>query len=218
MTAAPTSRSSASTTMFRSRLSTSRVSACGASWRNVRCCAPAPSSAPSCSATTIARVSCSPAPCALTSIASASRRERAPLSSPAMTMLSAPLPISPMPASRWRRWSMRGAEARPYARKAAEQAKARYLDGAVIQRVRGGQSVKGVEIKDASGATERIDCDLIAMSGGWSPTIHLTTHLNGKPVWDEALVGAAARQASSRHERRRRCRRQVRPRRLPCRW
>ncbi len=75
----------------------------------------------------------------------------------------------------------------PYARQAAERARARYLDGAVIHGVRGRQSVKGVEIKDASGATERIDCDLIAMSGGWSPTIHLTTHLNGKPVWDEAL-------------------------------
>ena len=76
----------------------------------------------------------------------------------------------------------------PFARQAAEQAKTRYLDGAVIQAVRGRQSVKGVEIKDASGKTERIDCDLIAMSGGWSPTIHLTTHLNGRPVWDEKLA------------------------------
>jgi heterotetrameric sarcosine oxidase alpha subunit len=76
----------------------------------------------------------------------------------------------------------------PSARQAADHANSRYLDGAVIQAVRGRQSVKGVEIKDASGKTERIDCDLIAMSGGWSPTIHLTTHLNGKPVWNEKLA------------------------------
>ncbi len=76
----------------------------------------------------------------------------------------------------------------PYAREAAKLAKARYLDGASIQRVRGRQSVKGVEIKDSSGTLERIDCDLIAVSGGWSPSVHLTTHLNGKPVWDESLA------------------------------
>jgi sarcosine oxidase subunit alpha len=25
------------------------------------------------------------------------------------------------------------------------------------------------------------------MSGGWSPTVHLTSHLGGRPVWDEAI-------------------------------
>ncbi|HET9573860.1 MAG TPA: sarcosine oxidase subunit alpha family protein, partial [Methyloceanibacter sp.] len=74
-----------------------------------------------------------------------------------------------------------------YARKAAEQSRARYFDGAAIHRVHGRQAVKGAEIKRADGGTERIDCDLIAMSGGWNPTIHLTTHLNGKPVWSEEL-------------------------------
>ncbi len=74
-----------------------------------------------------------------------------------------------------------------YARGAARQARARYLDGSTIHRVRGLQEVKGVDIKRADGDTERIACDLIAMSGGWNPTIHLTTHLNGKPVWNEAL-------------------------------
>jgi heterotetrameric sarcosine oxidase alpha subunit len=73
------------------------------------------------------------------------------------------------------------------AREAAKRAKARYFDGATIHRVRGLQSVKGVDIKRADGGTERIACHLIAMSGGWNPTIHLTTHLNGKPGWNEAL-------------------------------
>ncbi|HMK41990.1 MAG TPA: 2Fe-2S iron-sulfur cluster-binding protein, partial [Methyloceanibacter sp.] len=54
----------------------------------------------------------------------------------------------------------------PYARKVAEEARARYIDGGSLTRVRGRQAVKGVEIKRADGGTERIDCDLIAMSGG----------------------------------------------------
>ncbi|HYJ58945.1 MAG TPA: sarcosine oxidase subunit alpha family protein [Methyloceanibacter sp.] len=77
------------------------------------------------------------------------------------------------------------------AQAAAERAGARYLSGAVIKRVRGRQGVKGVEVRDASGKTESFDCDLVAVSGGWAPSLHLTTHLNGKPQWSEALSALA---------------------------
>ena len=53
--------------------------------------------------------------------------------------------------------------------------------------VRGGHGVRGIEVGDASGKTERFACDLVAVSGGWNPTVHLTTHLNGKPQWSDAL-------------------------------
>jgi methylglutamate dehydrogenase subunit C len=75
----------------------------------------------------------------------------------------------------------------PSVQKAAEAASARYFPGAVTERVRGGQSVRGVQISDPSGKTEHFDCDLIALSGGWNPSVHLTTHLNGKPKWSERL-------------------------------
>jgi sarcosine oxidase subunit alpha len=74
-----------------------------------------------------------------------------------------------------------------HAQEAAEAARALYFSGAVIERVRGGQGVRGVTVNDGNGVVRQIDCDLIAMSGGWSPTVHLTTHLNGKPKWSEAL-------------------------------
>ncbi|MGZ8417786.1 MAG: 2Fe-2S iron-sulfur cluster-binding protein, partial [Methyloceanibacter sp.] len=75
----------------------------------------------------------------------------------------------------------------PRAQAAAESAQARYLPGAAIQRVRGGHGVRSVEVSDASGKTERFDCDLLAVSGGWAPTVNVTTHLNGKPQWSDAL-------------------------------
>ena len=37
-----------------------------------------------------------------------------------------------------------------------------------------------------SGHRERIACDLLALSNGWNPAIHLTCHLGGRPAWDEA--------------------------------
>ncbi len=73
------------------------------------------------------------------------------------------------------------------AQEAADKARARYLPGAVIERVRGRQGVKGVEVRDASGKTERFACDLVAVSGGFNPTVHLTTHLGGKPAWNDGL-------------------------------
>ena len=37
-------------------------------------------------------------------------------------------------------------------------------------------------------ANRTIDCDLIAMSGGWNPSLHLTSHLGHKPVWNEQIA------------------------------
>lgn len=73
------------------------------------------------------------------------------------------------------------------AQEAAEKALAPYFNGAVIRRVRGGHEVKAVDIRKSDGEVYRIACDLVAMSGGWNPSVHLTTHLNGKPVWDQGL-------------------------------
>jgi len=39
------------------------------------------------------------------------------------------------------------------------------------------------------GAVRRLNCDLIACSGGWSPAVHLSSHTGAKPVWDESIVG-----------------------------
>ena len=68
----------------------------------------------------------------------------------------------------------------------AEKANARYFPGAVIERVQGSHGVRGVTVRTA-GETKRLDCDLVVVSGGWNPSVHLTTHLNGKPKWSERL-------------------------------
>ncbi len=70
----------------------------------------------------------------------------------------------------------------------AEAAGAAVFAGAVIRRAIGRGAVRGAEILAAHGGVMALRCDLIAMSGGWSPSLHLSTHLGGKPVWDEALA------------------------------
>jgi sarcosine oxidase subunit alpha len=62
------------------------------------------------------------------------------------------------------------------------------FSGAMIRRALGRNTVAGAEILDRDGGTVKIECDLIAMSGGWNPAIHLTAHLDGKPVWDDGIA------------------------------
>lgn len=57
-----------------------------------------------------------------------------------------------------------------------------------ISKVIGSGTVKGVRIcsQNGEGTTEEtIECETIAMSGGWSPAVHLWSHCGGKLDWDE---------------------------------
>ena len=38
------------------------------------------------------------------------------------------------------------------------------------------------------GITFEQDCDILAMSGGWTPTVHLQSHLGNKPVFNDDLL------------------------------
>ena len=71
-------------------------------------------------------------------------------------------------------------------KQAAQNVGARLIAG-VISRVHGNLRVQGVDIETSTGS-QRIDCDLVAVSGGWSPTVHLTSHLGARPVWSDSLA------------------------------
>ncbi|MEX0349879.1 MAG: sarcosine oxidase subunit alpha family protein [Paracoccaceae bacterium] len=61
--------------------------------------------------------------------------------------------------------------------------------GKAIAKVSGGKRVKKVSIcnqEGIGGARDEVTCDAVAMSGGWSPVVHLWSHCGGKLIWDEA--------------------------------
>ncbi len=69
---------------------------------------------------------------------------------------------------------------------AANEAAAPVLAASTIRRVIvAGATVRAVEV-DTPRGVQRLDCDFIAMSGGWMPAVHLSTHLGGKPIFDPA--------------------------------
>jgi sarcosine oxidase, subunit alpha len=65
----------------------------------------------------------------------------------------------------------------------------RVLEGRGIAKVKGNKRVTGVSLCSQAGEgaeLESIACDAVAMSGGWSPVVHLWSHCGGKLIWDAA--------------------------------
>ena len=63
----------------------------------------------------------------------------------------------------------------------------RILTGKAVSTVTGSKRVQSVEICSHAGSGEILEtvaCDCVAMSGGWSPVVHLWSHCGGKLEWD----------------------------------
>jgi len=60
--------------------------------------------------------------------------------------------------------------------------------GAVVTGTRGRLGLKSIDIRQGGGSVKTIDCDALGVSGGWNPSVHLTCHMNGRPVWNPALA------------------------------
>ena len=72
---------------------------------------------------------------------------------------------------------------------AAREAGIRVTPGRGIAKVTGKGRVEAVHICEQSGTgevIEQVEADCVAMSGGWSPVVHLWSHCGGKLIWDEA--------------------------------
>ena len=77
----------------------------------------------------------------------------------------------------------------------AERHGIKVLAGHAVVAARGGKRVAGVEVAalDGSGGLtgpgrQRLDCDLLAVSGGWSPSVHLHAQARGRPRYDPVIA------------------------------
>ena len=86
-------------------------------------------------------------------------------------------------------------DSRPDAADAAP-AGVRHMRGGSVVDTKGRQRVSAI-VTDRGGFEELIACDAVAMSGGWSPVIHLACQRGGRPVWSEALQAFLAPEAGS---------------------
>ena len=66
------------------------------------------------------------------------------------------------------------------------------LAGSALVDVHGSKGVEAVDVMRVDGDSvvgepRRIECDLVAMSGGWNPTLNLHSQSGGRPRFDDAL-------------------------------
>jgi heterotetrameric sarcosine oxidase alpha subunit len=64
--------------------------------------------------------------------------------------------------------------------------------GGRIIATQGRLGLKSITIEH-QGETRTIQTDCLAMSGGWNPTVHLTCHMNGRPVWEPGIASFVPR-------------------------
>ncbi|MEO0623221.1 MAG: sarcosine oxidase subunit alpha family protein [Pseudomonadota bacterium] len=68
------------------------------------------------------------------------------------------------------------------------------LEGHGIAKIKGGKQVEAVEVARLTeaggigGAGNKLSCDCVALSGGWSPVVHLYSHCGGKLRWDDKAL------------------------------
>ncbi len=94
-------------------------------------------------------------------------------------------------ASPSRRSSTRGRKAHSSAtiRSARAPPACRYSPAASIVGAHGRLRVAGVDLAPLDGgAATRVDCDLVCVSGGWNPAVHLYSQSRGKLRYDDALA------------------------------
>ncbi len=51
-----------------------------------------------------------------------------------------------------------------------------------VCQARGRGRVSAVDVR-CNGSVDKVSCDLVCVSGGWSPVVHLTSQSGAKPVW-----------------------------------
>jgi len=84
----------------------------------------------------------------------------------------------------------------------------RRIDGSAVVAAYGGRHVRKVDVARLNstgdgiyGAIHSIECDLVVMSGGWNPTIHLHSQSRGWPIFDAKralfLPGASVQEERS---------------------
>lgn len=59
---------------------------------------------------------------------------------------------------------------------------------AVVTHALGAHGLKGVMVRKSDGKDLHIEADCLAVSAGWNPSVHLTCHMNSRPVWREDIA------------------------------
>jgi sarcosine oxidase subunit alpha len=65
---------------------------------------------------------------------------------------------------------------------------ARTWFGAQVTDTQGSGGLRRITVRDRDGRSTHLHVDTLAVSGGWNPSVSLTTHLGQRPKWSDAIA------------------------------
>jgi sarcosine oxidase subunit alpha len=68
-----------------------------------------------------------------------------------------------------------------------------FYSGAQVTRAHGAQGLEAISIRLPDGKIEKMHVQGLGVSGGFNPSLHLTCHMNGRPVWRDDLLAFVPR-------------------------
>tara|TARA_Y100000815_G_scaffold272338_1_gene301017 strand:- start:336 stop:3272 length:2937 start_codon:yes stop_codon:yes gene_type:complete len=60
--------------------------------------------------------------------------------------------------------------------------------GARVMATAGRLGLAQITLRDAAGRNVSLECDCLAVSGGWNPSVHLSCHMGAKPIWRDDIA------------------------------
>jgi sarcosine oxidase subunit alpha len=70
----------------------------------------------------------------------------------------------------------------------AERLQVRVFTGAEVIDAHGAHGISSIDVRDSNARVTRLSVDALGVSGGWNPSLALSTHLGGRPRWSEAIA------------------------------
>jgi heterotetrameric sarcosine oxidase alpha subunit len=70
----------------------------------------------------------------------------------------------------------------------AKSVKARTWLGAQVVDTKGSSGLDRITVRDRDGGLTHLQVDTLAVSGGWNPSVSLSTHLGDRPKWSDAIA------------------------------
>jgi len=64
----------------------------------------------------------------------------------------------------------------------------RVIAGGQVVGTKGRLGLSEISVRDAHGGLHQIKCEALGVAGGWNPEVHLTCHMNGRPVWRDDIA------------------------------
>lgn len=71
-----------------------------------------------------------------------------------------------------------------------------FYPGHQVAKGHGFRGLEAITLRAPNGSESKLHVQGLGVSGGWNPSVHLTCHMNGRPVWNEDILAFVPREGA----------------------